>query len=367
MVACGSHQAEGIEQDFGRGFFVGRGRMGSGRGCILAIGLHLLAVETAGSGRLPVKFRDYYEVLGVGRGASQDEVRTAFRKLARKYHPDVAADKATAEEKFKEINEAYEVLSDPEKRKKYDALGKDWQHMADAPGSGGGGFDFGDAGQQGYHFEGTGFSDFFENFFGSHGGGFGGGATRRGAYPGASQRAGRDIESEILVTLEEVMHGSERTLALSEPNAAAARRTVRLRIPKGVSEGQLIRAAGLGQPGSHGGPPGDLFLRVRLERHPDFRIDGRDVIFDLSLAPWEAVLGATVAVRTPHGSSKVKIPAGTASGTQLRLSGKGLPVPGSSAFGDFFACVDILTPTEASPAERRHWEALAEISSFTPR
>ncbi len=317
-----------------------------------------------------MKFKDYYEVLGVGRSANQGEIRAAFRKLARKYHPDVAADKTTAEEKFKELNEAYEVLSDPEKRKKYDALGHDWQQMADAPSHGAGGFDFG-AGGQGYHFEGTGFSDFFENFFGSQGGGFGGGAARRGGgFPGAGPRAGRDIESEILVSLDEVMHGSERTLALSAANAPTARRTVRIRIPMGVSEGQLIRAAGLGQPGTHGGPPGDLFLRVRLERHPDFRIDGHDVVFDLPLAPWEAVLGATVVVHTPHGASKVKIPAGTVSGTQLRLSGKGLPVtdgPGGRAFGDFFACVDILTPPEVSPAERRHWEALAEISPFNPR
>jgi len=313
-----------------------------------------------------VKFKDYYEVLGLGRGASQDEVRTAFRKLARKYHPDVAADKATAEEKFKEINEAYEVLGDPEKRKKYDDLGQGWRPAGGAAGYPD--FDFGDATAKAYHFEGTGFSDFFENFFGaSQGGGFGGAGARRGAYPGAGPRAGRDIESEILVTLDEVMHGSERSVTLSEPGAGAARRTVRIRIPKGVSEGQLIRAAGLGQPGRHGGAPGDLFLRVRLARHPDFRMEGQDVVFDLPLAPWEAVLGATVAVPTPHGFSKVRIPAGTASGTQLRLAGKGLPVPGSSAFGDFFACVDILTPTETSPAERRHWEALAEISSFNPR
>ncbi len=316
-----------------------------------------------------MKFKDYYEVLGIGRGASQDEVRSAFRKLARKFHPDVAADKANAEEKFKELNEAYEVLGDPEKRKKYDALGADWRHAGAAGGGGGGwsGADFGSAGGGDWHFEGTGFSDFFETYFGTHGspGGFAGGATRRGGFPGGGQRAGRDIESEILVTVDEVMHGSERVLAVSAPTGD--RRTVRIRIPMGVSEGQLIRAAGLGQPGSFGGLSGDLFLRVRLERHPEFRIDGHDVIHDLNLAPWEAVLGATIPVRTPHGLTKVKIPAGTAAGTQLRLAGKGLPVGTTGKFGDFFACLAIVTPTHASPAEQTHWQALAELSSFQPR
>ncbi len=322
-----------------------------------------------------MKFRDYYEVLGVARDASQDDIRKAFRKLARKYHPDVAANKSTAEEKFKEINEAYEVLGDPEKRKKYNSLGEHWKHAGDfSPPPGGGAYGqwggFGDQEtEDAYHFEGTGFSDFFENFFG-----------RRSSQQGAPRRAtgsgrstipqrGRDIESEILVGIDEVMNGSERELVIQAARGGAARerRTVTIRIPRGVGEGQRIRCAGLGEPGSAGGPPGDLFLRVRLERHPDFRVDGHDLYFDLRLAPWEAVLGATVPVRTPHGGINIKVPPGTESGTEFRLSGKGLPKGKDEGHGSLFAVAQVVTPTELSEEETRHWQALATNSSFKPR
>jgi curved DNA-binding protein len=319
-----------------------------------------------------VKFRDYYETLGVPRDASQDDVRKAFRKLARKHHPDVAENKSTAEEKFKEINEAYEVLGDPEKRKKYDTLGANWQHAGSAPGGGDaygrwGGFG-GQEGDDAYHFEGTGFSDFFENFFGrrSEPGGF----NRRGK-PAASHapQRGRDIESEILVSLEEVMHGSERELVMQPARGGKSgeRKTVTIRIPRGVGEDQLIRCAGLGGPGSSGGPSGDLFLRVRLERHPDYRAEGHDLSFDLRLAPWEAVLGAAVPVKTPHGTVTIKVPPGTETGTELRLSGKGLPIGKDGGFGHLFAVIRVVTPTSASDEEKRHWQALAESSSFDPR
>jgi len=317
-----------------------------------------------------VKFRDYYEVLAVPRGASQDEIRKAFRKLARKHHPDVAENKATAEEKFKEINEAYEVLGDPEKRKKYDQLGANWQHGGDFsgyPGGGGGGgpsfWPDGGGGQDGYHFEGTGFSDFFENVFGSRTG-------RRGAPAGrsAGPRRGQDIESEILVTLDEVMNGSERSLVIQpQGGGKGERRSVTIRIPRGVTEGQLIRAAGLGQPGSGGGTAGDLFLKVRLERHPDFRADEHDLYYDLRLSPWESVLGATVPVPTPHGPMKIKVPAGTEPGTEFRLSGKGLPKGKDGGYGDLFAVIQVVVPTSATAEEARHWQALADTSKFNPR
>jgi curved DNA-binding protein len=319
-----------------------------------------------------VKFRDYYEVLGVKRDASQDEIRKAFRKLARTHHPDVAKDKATAEDKFKEINEAYEVLGDAEKRKKYDQLGEHWRHAGDFGGAGGGAGNFwpgaGDEDQGGsYHFEGTGFSDFFENFFGSR-------ATRGGFAahgPGGARskvpRRGRDIESEILVTLDEAMNGSERSLVIQAQDRRGEKQTVTIRIPKGITEGQMIRAAGLGEPGQAGGPPGDLFLRVRLERHPDFRAEGHDLYYDLRLAPWESVLGATVPVRTPHGETKIKVPAGTEPGTEFRLSGKGLPKGKTGGFGDLFAVVQVAVPTTATEEERRHWQALANTSKFNPR
>ena len=317
-----------------------------------------------------VKFRDYYEVLGVTRDASQDEIRKAFRKLARKHHPDVAENKATAEEKFKEINEAYEVLGDPEKRKKYDQLGEHWKHGGDFGGAGGGAFwpESGaeDTGGQ-WHFEGTGFSDFFENFFGSRASRGGFTSHGPGGARSATARRGRDIESEILVTLDEAMHGSERSLVIQPQARGGERQTVTIRIPKGITEGQLIRAAGLGEPGQAGGTPGDLFLRVRLERHPYFRAEGHDLYYDLRLAPWECVLGATVPVRTPHGETKIKVPAGTEPGTEFRLAGKGLPKGKTGTFGDLFAVVQVVMPTKAGDEERRHWQALADASKFNPR
>ncbi len=316
-----------------------------------------------------MKFRDYYETLGVPREASQEEIRKAFRKLARKHHPDVAENKATAEEKFKEINEAYEVLGDAEKRRKYDTLGANWQSAgagreANGRWSGFGGPEEDDA----YHFEGTGFSDFFENFFGrrSEPGGF----HRRGKpAAGRTPLRGRDIESEILVSLDEVMNGSERDLVMqpSHGGKPGEKKQVTIRIPRGVGEGQLIRCAGLGEAGSAGGPAGDLFLRVRLERHPDFRVQGHDLYYDLRLAPWEAVLGATVPVKTPHGTVNVKTPPGTETGTELRLSGKGLPVGKEGGFGHLFAVIRVLTPTSVSDEEKSRWQALAEVSRFNPR
>lgn len=328
-----------------------------------------------------MKFKDYYDTLGVSRDASQDDIRKAFRKLARKYHPDVAEDKTAAEEKFKELNEAYEVLGDPEKRQKYDTLGANWKDGADfrpPPGSGFGG----GGGFEGYdvHFGGTGFSDFFEAFFGGRRtaggaggagggfGGFGGGAAGdpfgRGAAGGAYQARGRDIEADILVRLDEVMEGSQRTLTLREPDGST--KTARVRVPKGVHEGQLIRLAGLGNPGMGGGPAGDLFLRVRLERHPDFRVQGADLYYDLEVAPWEAVLGTSVEVRTLHGKLSLRIPAGISGGTELRLRGKGLPQPGGG-FGDLYAVVRIQVPSSVDGREKELWEELARTSGFRPR
>ncbi len=321
---------------------------------------------------MAVKFRDYYETLGVPRNAAPDDIRKAFRKLARKYHPDVADDKVAAEEKFKEINEAYEVLGDAEKRKKYDALGENWRHGGEfnPPGGSGGGFGGFGAGQGGggydFHFDGTGFSDFFENLFGasrSRGGGAGFGPGGRGG--AAVRRDGGDIEAEILVSLEEVMHGSERTLSFRQPEGE---RTTRIRIPKGITEGQRIRCAGLGQPGMNGGKPGDLYLHVHLERHPFFRADEHDLYMELRLAPWEAVLGATVPVRNLHGGTvRIKVPPHTDSGTEFRLAGKGLPKGKSGTFGDLYAVADIVTPETISEDERKLWQALADGSSFEPR
>jgi curved DNA-binding protein len=320
-------------------------------------------------------FKDYYQTLGVARTASADEVKTAFRKLARKYHPDVAKDKKEGEAKFKEINEAYEVLGDPDKRKKYDQLGADWDAQGmPPPGRGAAGQGFGGGGaEQEFHFEGTGFSDFFEQFFGGGGqGGFGGFSSRGGAFRGepAGPRHGQDIEGDILVTLEEAMRGAVRSISLQSVDPATGKaktESFKVRIPKGALEGQVIRVPGKGGSGSGGGEAGHLFLRVRLASHPDFRALGADLYYDLPLAPWEAVLGTTVRVHGLEGDLDVKIPPGTTNGQRLRLRGRGLPKPKSEERGDLYVVADIQMPKEVTPAEKQLWEQLGGLSSFRPR
>jgi curved DNA-binding protein len=318
-------------------------------------------------------FRDYYQTLGVARTASADEIKKAFRKLARQHHPDVAKDKKAGEIKFKEINEAYEVLGDPEKRKKYDELGEHWDQQGGPPP----GYEHaqpGPGGAQEFHFEGTGFSDFFEQFFGGGGRGFGGfsangmpgGGSRRAAGP----RHGQDIEGAVSVTLEEAMQGSIREIALQsiDPQTGQARtERFKVRIPKGALDGQVIRVPGKGGAGSGGGEAGHLFLRVRLASHPDFRAQGADLYHDLPLAPWEAVLGTTVRVQGLDGELDVKIPPGLANGQKLRLRGRGLPLPKSAERGDLYVVAEIEVPKQVGDAERGLWEQLAKSSTFHPR
>ena len=309
---------------------------------------------------MPTLFKDYYETLGVSRNATADEIRTAYRKLARRYHPDVAKDKKAGEEKFKEINEAYEVLSDPEKRKKYDALGASWQEGGPSPGAAGPRtWEWRSApGQETeFSFGGTGFSDFFESFFG----------TRR-TYPGGGrvdfegQEIARDVEADILVTLEEALHGSTRQITVNRPTATGqpVTETYRVKIPAGIQAGQRIRLAGKGENG------GDLFLRVAFQRHPDFRVQGTDLYYDLDLAPWEAVLGCQVTIPTLDGHASLKIPPGTEAGSTFRLNGQGLPGEGKTR-GNLLAAVRIQVPTRVNPATRRLWDELAEKSHFNPR
>lgn len=324
---------------------------------------------------MPVEFKDYYAILGVPRDASEEEIKKAFRKLARQYHPDVAKDKKAAEEKFKEINEAYEVLGDPEKRRKYDALAAGWQPGAEfrpPPGwegrawasrAGPGGFEF--------HFGGTGFSDFFEQLFGGGRGpgGFAGFSDfdfEPEHDPTTKQRGG-DIEGDILVTLHEVLHGSTREVTVRRTNPQTGRsetQTCRVRIPAGVQEGQRIRLAGRGHEGPGGA--GDLYLRVKLAKHPDFRVLGADLYHDLPLAPWEAALGARVRVPTLEGAAMLTVPPGTSSGQRFRLQGRGLPTTGGSR-GDLYAVVSIEMPPQTSAEERALWERLRDLSGFNPR
>lgn len=319
---------------------------------------------------MAVEFKDYYDVLGVAREANDAEIKKAFRKLARKYHPDVAKDKVRAESKFRELNEANEVLSDPEKRRLYDELGENWNHperQAAPPGGFGGGFREGAE----FHFDGTGFSDFFEQFFGSRGRPVGGFGRNRGEGSGgeAFAQRGQDIESDILVTLDELLHGSTRSIRLQRIDPGTGEETVqtlRVKIPPGVREGQLIRLAGKGQEGFGGGESGNLYLRVKIAQHPDFRVRGADLYCEVELAPWEAVLGAAVHLPILDGKVSLKIPVGTTAGRQFRLVGKGLPTK-DGARGDLYAAVSIQVPAELTPEQKTLWEELAAKSTFTPR
>jgi curved DNA-binding protein len=322
---------------------------------------------------MSVEFKDYYAVLGVPRDATDDQIKQAFRKLARKYHPDVAKDKKSAEEKFKEINEAHEVLSDPAKRKKYDELGADWQAGYPTGGPRGGPYrsrGFAKSNGQEFHFGGTGFSDFFEQFFGGSGFAENGPASFAETDSAHGPRRGSDVEGDILVTLREVMQGTTRPITLQTTDPTTGRTEAHqftVRIPPGAPEGRRIRISGKGTPGVEGGGAGDLYLRVRYAAHPDFRTRDGDLFYDVPLAPWEAVLGTELVVPTLEGSIKLRVPSGTNHGKQLRVRGHGLPLGRSGARGDFYAVVNIRLPVHLSAAERKAWEHLGAISDFNPR
>jgi curved DNA-binding protein len=311
---------------------------------------------------MAVHYKDYYESLGVPRTATPEEIKKSFRRLAREYHPDVAKDKKKAEERFKEINEAYEVLSDPEKRKKYDELGEHWKSGAEfrpPPGFGGGrSFRGGRAEGEEFHFGGTGFSDFFEQLFGARmrGGGF---SQRGGPAPEEMAERGADIEGDIMVTLEEAARGSVRTVNVTHGDR---RQSHQVKIPPGITEGQKLRLSGRGENGSGGGENGDLYLRVLFAKHPDFEVDGHNLVYELELAPWEAALGEEIAVPTLDGRVNIKIPAGTASGQKLRVRGRGL-----GHDGDLFVLTRIVVPRKLTEAQKKLWEQLARESKFNPR
>ncbi|MEV6667201.1 J domain-containing protein [Streptomyces nigra] len=313
--------------------------------------------------------QDFYEVLGVSRTASQDEIQQAYRKLARKYHPDVNKDPG-AEERFKDLNEAYSVLSDPKTRARYDRFGEDyrrvpedWEERVGAGAGPGGGFRARrTAGAGGPRVRYTGFGDDFagegidiEDLFGSF---FGAGGAP-GGVPGADQ------EAELPLTVEEAYRGGRRTVTLAGPTGQPRRYEVD--VPPGVTEGQRIRLAGEGGRGSGDAAAGDLYLRVRIQPHPRFRLDGRDVYVQLPVTPWEAALGATVPVPTPGGSTaKVTVPAGSSSGRRLRLRGEGMPNP-RGADGNLYAELRVMVPPKLSDRERELFEELAATSSYDPR
>ena len=310
-----------------------------------------------------VQFKDYYETLGVPKTASAADIKKAFRKLARQHHPDVVKerDKKSAEAKFKEINEAYEVLSDPEKRKKYDTLGADWERGGSAQQAPPNWQDFAQQGAGGpeFHFGGTGFSDFFETFFGGRGGRPGGFETSGDAGGFAMAARGHDVEADIMVTLDEAIKGSKRQVSLRRSDSDKVE-TYNVRIPAGVHEGQRIRLAGQGEPAGRGGKAGDLYLRVRFAQHPDFRVEGDHLLHDHELKPWVAVLGGEVRVPTLEGSARLKIPPGTQDGQRFRLKQRGLPQPGGGR-GDLYVAIGIDIPTAITPEQRKHWEQLAGL------
>ena len=314
---------------------------------------------------MPVKFRDYYETLGVSRSAKADEIKKAYRKLARKYHPDLNPNNKQSEERFKEIQEAYEVLSDREKRKKYDQLGANWKNGAEftpPPGWGpGGGFQgtiniedlFGRGGQQR-----SPFSDFFEMLFGGTGG-MGGGPANAGGRtrPGARGSRAAESETELSLPLEDMHRGTMRQLTVRMGNAE---RTIDIRIPPGARDDSRIRIPG-------GGPNGgDLYVRLRQQPHPRFTVQGDDTEVEVPITPWEAALGATAEVPTLDGHAEIRVPPGIGSGQRLRLRGQGLNIRGGGR-GDHFVRLKIVLPKELSETERKLFQELSKVSHFRPR
>jgi curved DNA-binding protein len=311
--------------------------------------------------------RDYYQVLGVPRTASQDEIQRAYRKLARASHPDVNSDPA-AEDRFKQVSQAYDVLSDPETRRRYDAFGPDFRQVPeDVDPDDWARARAGTAGRAGAGRAGAGRAEGGFGFGGDVdlddllGGLFGGRASRGGQ--GWGPVPGADQEAQIELSVEDAYRGGRRSITLQGPGGA---RSIDVTIPAGVTDGQRIRLAGQGGQGSDGAGPGDLYLVVSIAAHPRYRVDGRDLQVELRLSPWEAALGTSVALDTPGGEAKVTVPAGTSSGRRMRLRGRGLPNPRGRP-GDLYAEARIMVPGHLSDAERRGFEELAAASDFDPR
>jgi DnaJ-class molecular chaperone len=337
-----------------------------------------------------MEFKDYYATLGVPKTATDKELKQAYRKLARKHHPDVNPGDKGAEGKFKEINEAYEVLGDPEKRRKYDELGANWRMYEQAqqqgqPFPGGspfGGFGgFGGGGEGGawtINMGGPGgtrpmseeemrdmfgtedpFSDFFRTFFGGAGGAGGDARGRSGRAPRTQK--GRDIESEAELTLEEAYHGAMRRISITLGGHA---RSVDVRIPAGVKDGSRVRAAGEGESGANGGASGDLFLRVKIKPHPVFERKGDDLYTKVALPVTTAVLGGEAQVPTITGSIRLKVPETTQPGQIFRLKGHGMPLVGKpDQKGDLYATADVQLPRSLTTLQRQTWEQIKKYES----
>ncbi len=307
-----------------------------------------------------MKYKDYYDVMGVSRDATQADIKRAYRKLARKYHPDVSKE-ADAEQRFKNVGEAYAVLKDPEKRASYDELGANWQGGQEfsPPPDWGSGFEFRGRGFS----DADGYSDFFSTLFGedhAH-------ATGHQGHR-ATQSRGEDHHAKVLIDLEDAFHGTTRSIELRTPrideagHVTSSERTLNVKIPKGVQPGQHIRLSGQGSPGQ--GQAGDLYLEVEFKTHRIYRIEGKDLYLELPITPWEAALGATVNCPTPAGAVKLGIPAATTSGHKLRLKGRGIP---ANPPGDLYAVAKITTPAADTEAAKSLYRKMQQDLPFNPR
>jgi curved DNA-binding protein len=309
-----------------------------------------------------MKYKDYYQIMGLDKKAGAEEIKKAYRKLARKYHPDVSSE-ADAEEKFKEVAEAYETLKDPEKRAAYDQLGSyrsgedfhpppEWGRQYAEQGAG-------------FGFEDIDLADLFAHF------------THQRSAAGGTHRAqgtmpGQDYEVTAHITLEEAYKGTEINIGLTVPEADSQGRlqrvekTIKARIPSGATDGQRLKLAGRGGKGRDGGRNGNLYLNIALHPHPLFRVNGHDLYLDLPLAPWEAALGATVQVPTLAGDVRLKIPSAARAGQKLRIADKGLPKPHQGS-GDLYVILQISVPAVINEQERALYEELSKRSTFNPR
>lgn len=307
-----------------------------------------------------MKFKDYYEVLGIKRNATEDEVKVAYRKLARKYHPDVSKE-PDAEDRFKEVGEAYAVLKDPEKRAAYDQVGSQTKHGQD--------FTPPPNWDSGFEFSGSGFdpnsttdqSEFFEALFGRH--------ARNRQNQNVNVK-GQDHHAKVMIDLSDAYHGAKRSISLKMPSHDAQGRVIMQErvldvvIPVGIHAGQHLRLSGQGDPGLGNGPAGDLYLEIVFKPHAFFRIEGRDVYMNLPVTPWEAALGATVNAPTPTGSVELKIPTGSSTDRKLRLKGRGIP---GAVPGDLYVMIKIAVPPAENESEKEAYRAMAKVFDFNPR
>lgn len=291
-----------------------------------------------------MNFVDYYSILGISKTASDEDIKKAYRKLARKHHPDLNPNDQEAHKKFQQINEANEVLSDPEKRKKYDQYGKDWQHAeqfeqarrAQQAQQESGSYNFGG------EYNDSGFSDFFESLFGHQGGG------------GRKSFRGQDLHATLELTLDQIMSTHQQTFTINNKN-------IRITIPGGAENGQKIRLKGYGAPGRNGGPNGDLYISFSIPEHPVFKRQGSDLHTTLPIDLYTALLGGERMLNTLSGTVKIKVQPETQQGTRIRLKGKGLPVYKSENFGDLYVTLTVQLPTGLTPEQKQLFEQLARL------